>query len=313
MHSLFLAMALAAAPEDDAGAAEPVADEAEPVADEAEPVADEAEPVHDVWLTDGQVLRGQLLATSGEGVRLRLGDGRELFLPAEVVARTDSVVVGEGAVGTWGVDPNRTRTLYGPTGFMLGQGNGYVAQRAIAITSAAIGATDWLDVEVGTVLPTLFTETPLGVVGLKVGGDVGRNVRLGLGAQGFLVADVVAGFAFANLTLGTPDSHGTVAVGGAIDATGAEFGALVTTFSYTRRLGPSTALLTENWLLWFTNGDGPWGGPFFVVPSGGVRLFGPAFAVDLALVPIVTGESDMPLLPIPWISFSYNFSLRKGR
>jgi hypothetical protein len=86
---------------------------------------------------------------------------------------------------------------------------------------------------------------------------------------------------------------------------------VVATVSANHRLGPKAAFVTENWFVYFTNGDGPWGSPVFVVPSGGVRLFGPSFAVDLALVPVFTGSADIPLVPIPWVSFAYNFSLKR--
>jgi hypothetical protein len=40
-----------------------------------------------------------------------------------------------------------------------------------------------------------------------------------------------------------------------------------------------------------------------------VRLFGPEFAVDLALVPVVTLEDELPVVPVPWLSFAWNWSL----
>lgn len=56
------------------------------------------------------------------------------------------------------------------------------------------------------------------------------------------------------------------------------------------RLGSGVVLISENGFIYFHDRDGPWGGPFFAAPAVGVRLFGSEFAVDLALVGIVTGR-----------------------
>lgn len=269
-----------------------------------------------VTLSDGQRLSGQALRLDDGDVRLRLSDGQELLLPMAAVQR---IVPVSEPVGTetprWGLDPNRSRYLYSPTAYALGRGNGYVAQRALVLTSAAVGVTDWLDIEAGSVLPLLFTKSPVALVGLKVSVPVEERVHLGAGAQALVVpVDGVQamGFAFGTVTVGTPDTHISVAGGAALSFSDAQVGAVVGTLSANHRLGPNTALLTETWVLGFTQGDGPWGGPIFIVPSGGVRLFGPSFAVDLALVPVVTGQRDLPVLPLPWVSFAWNWSLRRS-
>jgi hypothetical protein len=135
-------------------------------------------------------------------------------------------------------------------------------------------------------------------------------LRVGGGVQGFLVAQNAAGFAFANVTVGTSDEHLTINGGGAFDFTNQTLGAGLVTVSGNKRLGPTASLIGETWIFYFPQGAGPWGGPFFVVPSGGVRLFGPQFAIDLGLVPIITGESGTPVIPLPWVSFAWNWSTR---
>ena len=262
---------------------------------------------HTVVLSDGQTLNGRVLQADENKVVLVLSDGTVLDLPAAAVREV--VTAAQGA-GTWGIDPNRSRYLYSPTAFSLGQGHGYVAQRALVITSAGVGLLDFLDVEAGTVIPALFTGTPVGVLGAKVGVPLSHQVRIGAGVQAFGVVDTAVGFGFANATYGTPDAHVTVAVGGAFNFTEPDFAVGLMTISAAKRLGPSVALLTENWLAYFPDPErqGPWGGPLFAVPSGGVRLFGKQFAVDLALVPIITGESDIPVVPLPWISFAWNWA-----
>lgn len=270
-----------------------------------------------VTLSDGQTLAGRAARLPDGSVRLWLADGEELLLPAEAVARLRPAALQPGAEASrWGPDPNRSRYLYSPTAFPLGQGNGYVAQRALVLTTGAVGLLPFLDLELGLVLPALFTSTPIGTAGLKLAVPVSDKVHLGGGAQAVLVpveGFQAIGFAFGNASYGTPDTHATLAGGAALDFGTGELGAAVATLGANHRLGPGTALITENWFVWFTQGDGPWGTPLFVVPSGGVRLFGPSFAVDLALVPVVTGEREVPVLPLPWVSFAWNWTLRKER
>ncbi|MCB9779788.1 MAG: hypothetical protein H6742_14580 [Alphaproteobacteria bacterium] len=269
-----------------------------------------------VTLSDGQQLVGRVLRLEGGDVQLVLADGTELLLPAAAVASIAPVRDAPGAEeARWGVDPNRSRYLYSPTAFGLGQGNGYVAQRALALTSAAVGVTDWFDLEAGTILPLLFTKSPVGIVGGKLAFRATDHLRLGAGTQ-FLMVPIdgvqAVGLAFGNVTVGSADRHLTVAAGGVFSLTEGAADAVVTTVGGNYRLGPKTALISENWFFVFTEGDGPWGGPVFLVPSGGVRLFGPSFAVDLAVVPVVTGQSDLPIIPLPWVSFAWNFALKKG-
>jgi hypothetical protein len=261
-----------------------------------------------VTLSDGQRLTGRVVSRSLDSVTLVLEDGSMLILPTAAVRGVEAFEPSTVS-GAWGPDPNRSRYLYAPAAFTLGQGNGYVAQRAIVITSVGIGLLDGLDLEGGTVLPTLFSKTAIGVAGLKAAMPITETLRAGLGAQAFFIGDIAAGFFFANSTVGTPDAHVTLAGGGAIEWSKPELLATVMTLAGSLRLSSGVALVSENWFLVFHDRESPWGGAFFAVPSAGVRLFGSTFAVDLALVPIVTGTSDFPFLPLPWLSFAWNFGL----
>ena len=264
----------------------------------------------EVVLSDGQVLAGELVSEDEAGVVLRLADGKELTLDAEVVKKVQEV---ETETGRWGADPNQNRYLYSPSAFMLGQGNGYLAQRALILTTAGVGIFDFWDLEAGAILPTLFIDgAASGVIGTKLGVPVHEKVRLGAGFQALFFGSEIMGLAFAEVTYGTLDTHATLAGGALLSLDRGEVGFYAATLSGTHRLGPKLALVTENWFLWVPQG-GPWfdGFPLFIVPGGAVRLFGPSFSVDLGLVPVVTGASDLPLVPVPWISFSWSWSLRR--
>jgi hypothetical protein len=269
-------------------------------------------PVVTLALSDGQSLHVRLLARSESTVIVELLDGQRLTLPASAV-----VSIREGAAVTanpppgWTEDPNKSRYLYSPSAHGIGAGKGYLAQRALAITSVGVGITDFWDLEAGTIVPLLFTEAPMGVVGTKLHGRVTEKLRAGVGAQGFFVSDAQLGFVFANLSYGDVDRHGSVAGGVLMNFEDGDIGADIVTTSLNWRLGERSALIGEVWWTYWPGGS-PWPRSYwFVVPAGGVRLFGPKFAVDLGLVPIITGEASVPLVPVPWVSFAWNWSLRK--
>ncbi len=273
-------------------------------------------------LSDGQELRGYLLARSESVVVLELLDGQRLELPARAV-RAVADEPGAGSVpttpapaatspGGFAPDPNSSRYFYSPSAFPLGQGNGYLAQRELAITSAGVGITEFWDIEAGTIVPLLFTEAPVGLVGTKLTARAGKQWRVGLGAQAFFVDASALGFVFANTTYGHEDRHGTVAAGVLMDFTTGEVAMDVLTTSLNWRLGDKAALVTEVWWTYIPRGEIWPGTHLFIVPAGGVRLFGPKFAVDLGLVPVITAEPSLPVLPLPWISFAWNWSLNKS-
>lgn len=297
---------------------EPMAVEPDRPASPKEPVTDEPLPptprkrgpaTHAVTLSDGQHLTGRVVESTPEHVALLLEDGALIVLPTSAVRGVEAFEA-RAVVGAWGPDSNVSRYLYSPAAFSLGQGHGYLAQRAIAISSAGVGLFDFLDIEAGTVLPMLFSKDRIGVAGLKLAAPVADVLHVGAGAQAFLLPDdIAAGFVFGNVTFGTADAHATLAGGGAFEFTAGDFAADVVTLSGNLRLGSGVALISENWFIYFHDRDGPWGGPFFAAPAAGVRLFGSEFAVDLALVGIVTGDHDVPFLPLPWLSFAWNWSL----
>jgi hypothetical protein len=270
------------------------------------------EPTVDVvHLTDGQTLEGDVLAQDEVEVVLRLSDGQTLSLPRSTVARITQRTAAHGTRGQYGIDPNRGRYFYSPAAYPLGQGNVTLAQRALVLTTAAVGILPGVDLEVGTILPTLFTrEARVGIIGGKGAIRITDKVRIGAGAQGLLVSQSFGGFAFGTVTWGEPDLHVSLNMGAAMDFLNPEASAGVATVSVSRRFNKRIAFVSETWLLYLRGGDGPWGIPFFAIPSGGVRIFGTGFSVDLALVPLIVAERSVPVIPLPWISFVGNLRTR---
>lgn len=270
-------------------------------------------PLLPLTLSDGQQIEARVLARSEDTVIIELRDGQRIELPASAVKAiggTESLAPDEGS---WGEDPNGSRYFYSPSAYSLGAGKGYLAQRALVISSAGVGVTDFWDVEAGAILPLLFTDAPIAVVSTKLSARAGERVRAAVGTQVFLTPGGSLGFVFANGSYGNTDRHATVAAGVLANFETGEIGADIVTTSFNWRLGEKTAVIGEVWWTYWPEG-GPWpDSNLFVVPAGGARLFGPKFAVDLGLVPIITGEPGLPLVPIPWVSFAWNWSLASGR
>jgi hypothetical protein len=202
-------------------------------------------------------------------------------------------------------DPGRTRYLYSPSAFMLGEGEGYVSQTELLFTSVAYGLNDHLTVGVGTALPFLFSAGGKGMnfVGtVKAGGSVSEHLHLAVGAQGFLLpsAGVGAGFLFGTATIGTPDAHLSLSAGPPFLADGGEsdLGGLLYSVSGALRVSDGVALVTENWII-------PGGEEPFNVYSGAVRFIGQKLAVDAGLV-FLEGSP----VALPWVDFTWRLGGR---
>lgn len=268
-----------------------------------------------VMLADGQELVGyttgvpdldgtlRVTLLSGHQVLLLRGAVKWVRFEAAEPGDLPEVDEPEPQDSGWPVDPNRTRYFYTPSAFALGRGRGYLSQKELLLTSGAIGVTPYLDVQVGTVLPMLFTGLPVGVVGTKAVARVSDTLGVGVGIQGLVVEDEWLALGFANVTGGTSDAHVTLAVGAVAPPQYMDQAVKVVVVAGNRRLGPKSALVTENWLM-MGSCISPGCNDLWLIPSGGVRLFGPAFSVDLALVPFV---GDGQVIPIPFVDFTWNF------
>jgi hypothetical protein len=271
-----------------------------PAATAAAPAAAPAAPVPAlVVLKDGQQLRGKLVSQDATGATIELEGGARVVVPAASIARIELARAGQTEVRS--KDPNRTRYLYSPSGFMLKQGEGYVSQTELLVTSVAYGLTSWLTVGLGSSIPFLFVEDGVNLVGtIKLGFDAGEYVHLAAGAQTLWLpgveAGTTAGVAFGTVTLGTPDLHLGVSAGPVFVAgdEANDVGDVLVSISGTARVSERIAVVSENWFL-------PQSDNAYAL-SGAVRFIGQRLAVDAGLI-FVEGAD----VPIPWLDFTFNF------
>ena len=278
---------------------------ATPDATASVPVPTPGQPVV-VLLKDGQKLKGKLVSQDASGVTIESSGARMQFPAASVQGL--AVPGSDAAEGAWPRDPNRTRYLYSPTGFMLQQGEGYVSQTELVLTSVGLGLTDWLTLQAGTVIPVLFYEPsdlPV-VVALKAGGSLSDHVHLAGGFQAFTVPAQVEGaygFLFGTLTLGTEDLNLGVSAGPpfALGSGTKELGHVVVTVSGNWRVSRSIALVSENWLFQVD-------GSTEFVASAAVRFIGDRLGVDAGLL----FPHGSPF-PVPWLDFTWHWGMPQAR
>jgi len=284
-------------------AEEPAAPRPPPAAPAAAaPTAPTPQPGQDVvvLMKDGQKLSGRLVSQDAAGVIID-SSGAQLHIPAasiQALALPGSVA----AEGAWPRDPNRTRYLYSPTGFMLRQGEGYVSQTELLLTTVGFGLTDWLTIQAGTIIPWLVYEpsTLPFMVALKVGGSPSEYLHLAGGFQAFAAPGIssgAAGLLFGTVTLGTEDLNLGVSAGppfGVGNGT-SELGKVVVSVSGNWRVSRSIALVSENW---FVQVDGT----TEVLGSAAVRFIGDRLGVDAGFL-FSPGSS----FPVPWLDFTWHF------
>jgi hypothetical protein len=253
-----------------------------------------------VVLKDGQKLKGKLVSQDASGVTIESSGARMQFPAASVQAV--AVPGSEAAEGAWPRDPNRTRYLYSPSGFMLRQGEGYLSQTELLLTTVGFGLTDWLTLQAGTILPWVIYEpsTMPFTVALKVGGSPSEYVHLAGGFQVFAapgLATGAAGLIFGTLTLGTEDLHLGISAGPpfAIGSGTSELGKAVVSVSGNWRVSRSIALVSENWFAQ-VEGSTEW------IGSAAVRFIGDRLGVDAGFL-FASGTT----FPVPWLDFTWHW------
>jgi hypothetical protein len=258
-----------------------------------------------VVLKDGQRLTGTLVSQGADGVTIESA-GVRLPIPAASIQAL-ALPGSEAAEGAWPRDPNRTRYLYSPSGFMLRQGEGYVSQTELILTTVGYGLTDWLTIQAGTVLPWVFFDpsTMPFVLALKAGGSPSEYVHLAAGFQAFTIPGVgtgTAGLLFGTVTVGTEDLHLGVSAGPpfAFGNGTSELGKVVVSISGNARISRSFALVSENWLVQVE-------GSTEVVGSAALRFIGERLGVDAGFV-FAKGTT----IPVPWLDFTWHFG-KTGR
>ncbi len=195
-------------------------------------------------------------------------------------------------------DPNETRAFVMPTATTPQAGKGYVADYELIFFTAAIGVTDWLMINGGTLLIPVRPENMIFNYGVKVrlyesperfGVAAGVQMLNNFGFSGN------AGIAYTVASYGDKDSRVNLAVGRAFESGGGS--SMLYGISGDGRVSESIKLVAELWIMEHAS----WS-PIVV----GVRFFGSRLSADLGLL-YPLGESLNSPIGIPVASLTYTF------
>jgi hypothetical protein len=270
-----------------------------------------------VTLDDGSSLVGRIVEVGDSAIKF-VSDLGEMTIAIDKIK--DVIIVDASNIKGgkyWYPNPNQTRMLFGPTGRMLKQGDGYFFDVLIFFPGVAYGLTDNITIGGGmSIFPGFDAEEQLYFITPKVGLNVMEDVDLAANLMLIRVpvdeddvedvtdlhplTDTIevevaetVGLLYASGTYGSEHSYVTFGLGfGLVDEKIADKPAVALGFEH--RFARRVSFVSENWI--FPGLDDP-------VISGGIRFFGESIAVDLAAMTVF--DNDVPL--IPYIDFVWNF------
>lgn len=289
-------------------------------ADEGEaPVADAqrliGRPVR-VETEGGGIFQGTLLSASAERLELVESDGRIVAVSRAQILRLQEIPAGRG-VRAFYQDSASNRLIFAPSGFAMEPGELHVTDTELVFVTASYGLNDYVSFWGGVsplgALASVRGILPLGErLAVSAGAFVGLEWLIGLTGQpvaGLLLPYLLASW-------GEPENNLTVGSAWALTIDGANglqsFG-MVLVVGGKIVLTATTALVSENWLIW---GERSAGAGWDPVPLSGVfalafRIAGGRLSWDIgAVMPVgfdggVTGLFDGTFIPLPWLSVTY--------
>ncbi|MBD3167380.1 hypothetical protein GF324_12335 [bacterium] len=255
-----------------------------------------------VEMRSGHLVTGRLTRWNGPEIVVTNPYGTSTLPIEEIHTLSYEQHVGPGGPGTTRLlrkaDPNRTRLLFMPTGRSLEHGEGYFGVYEVVMPAVQVGVgrkvslgggffpfTDgevlfgWLTGQAGLVEQERFA-LAAGTIALLVTGedeDFSAGIVYGIGSYGTSDRSIIlgAGYGYAD---GRMADKPMITLGGQ------------------RRIGRSTKLLSENWLL---------PGIDWPVLSLGIRWFAESLSADFALVRPM--DPKFTFLGIPYVDFVWHF------
>ncbi|MFW5688686.1 MAG: hypothetical protein ACOC1U_03860 [Spirochaetota bacterium] len=264
----------------------------------------------------GESFQGTLYAVLDDRVEIVVSDGRIIQIAIsriEAAARIDPVSGDRGFFE----DSAANRLVVMPTGFPMDAGEFHVASQEIVAVTGSYGINSWLSVWGGISIPgalsSLRASFLVGDVGVSAGAFVGASwLDLSLGP--FVLP-------YALVSYGDPANNVTVGSGfGMTFNEGFSIPAAVVAVGGKRALSATTALVTENWVVWgerssFIGPEGPAisAVPTIAAPSLVFRIASSRLSWDIGgVVPLfIDGAPDgsyrlaTPVIPIPVLSITY--------
>lgn len=257
-------------------------------------------------LYDGNTFTGRLTHMDDSTYTLVTPSGVQIIIPRTSV-RSLGPFRGRMVKGELQLhDPNYTRLLFTPTARPLRRGDGYISDYYIIFPGVSYGLTNQISVQGGiSFIPAVPFRDQAKFAGIKVGFPVTKQVSVaGGGLYVSVLGDYAFGTVFAVGTFGPKESSITTGIGyGYEKDEGNEFEFTKSPFIMVGgsiQLSGSIAFVSENWFITgkdFELSEQPL--------AQALRFYGRRIAVDLGV--IIIGEVIEHGVPIPWLSFVYNF------
>jgi hypothetical protein len=237
-----------------------------------------------VHLRDGSVVYGRLARLDADSVIVLAVAGRLAFARSSVGEVRDAGAAhqrGDGSVEYWFPNPHSSRLAFAPTGRMLGQGEGYVADHDIVVGSFAVGITDRITIGGGGFL---VPDSRAWFVTPKVGLVRGEDFNLAVGAlAGGWGTSETGGVGYVVGTFGSTDRSLSLAAGNGFAGSGPVRGQVFMVGGEARVMR-RLSLLSENYFGTDLSG---------AAVSYGVRFLGERTSADL----VFFNSSSRPVFP----------------
>lgn len=268
-------------------------------------VQQEPGKIVELKLNDGTSMIGTVISENSENITIKSATIGEVTIKKSNIKEIIEIESSQMKKGKyWFANPNTTRYLFGPTGRNLKKGDGYYQNVLITTNMAHYGITDWFSIGGGFEGISTFAGEPIFFIMPKFGFEITEKLSAGAGyvyANAAVVIEEGEGFegvglAYATITYGTDDHHGTLGLGWG-QAGGELSNNPFITFSGFARVGRRIGLVTENWIIPTD--------PYYWIFSYGIKIIGERSSFDIALINSRDIATVFPIgLPI-W--FSYNF------
>jgi hypothetical protein len=263
----------------------------------------------------GGVFQGTLLSVGNDRIEVIEADG--LITTVHISAVTEVLELSmEKGVRSLYQDSASNRLMFVPTGFAMEPGELHISDTELAFVTASYGLNDHVSLWAG-ISPLGAIASARGIV--KLGDSIAASAGMfaGIEWQGML-GDQVGGLLLPYLLVSWGEPENNLTLGGSwafstTASTGFESKGAVAVFGGKRVLTATTALVSENWLIWAESSPGEgWDAlPMISVSGLAFRIAGNRLSWDIgAIVPLdiadgLGGIGDGPVVPLPWLSLTY--------
>ena len=190
----------------------------------------------------------------------------------------------------------RSRYLYAPSSFNLAAGEFQFSQKELLFSTLAYGLTDYVTLQVGSVVPALFVKGgENGLAAIKVGKMWDAGVGVHAGVEAFFVSGGYIGVPFVGTTFANNTSQLTFNYARAFTQSGLNQDGQVFNLAGSVRVSPRLSLLTEEYVIMADQSS-------TFLGSAALRFHASKILVDTGLF-----FMQAVAIPIPWVDFSLDF------